>query len=239
MPQARGLPTQPAGDRPSVAMFSNANDWPAPSRAQAFAAARRHSRLVRLLRVVLPACAVGVGALYLVSSRLQVSLGDFQASVGHVQVSRDALRMVNPRIEGTNRTNGAYVVTADYAEQNIASPAVVQLSGVKAALNDPKEGWSRLSAPQGTFDSKQEHLTLFGGIEIASSSGMVGRLVAASIDMKRQTIVSQQPVAFEFLNGDVQALGMEIAMDQRAVLFTGKVRVTLRKRSGGETGKPQ
>ena len=73
-------------------------------------------------------------------------------------------------------------------------------------------------------------LHLYGGIEVASSSGMVAHLDTADIDMKTQVISSQDPVEVKHLNGTINARTMEISMDERVVIFRGQVRVHLKKR---------
>ena len=196
-----------------------------PNRLGAVATARRHTVLVRILRVALPLCALGVLGLFFVSSKLAVSLGDMQASVGKIEINRDRLRMVNPRLENVTDDGGAYVLTADYAEQNMDDLSTLQLYAVRAELTQPGNSWSRLSAPNGTFHSKKETLELFGGIEIASSSGMTARLERADVDLKSQSIRSQVPVRVDSANGNLTAKSLEIRTGKRRILFTGDIRV--------------
>lgn len=203
-------------------------------RARTVAAARRHSRRVRVLRVVLPLCGIATASLYFLSTQTQLSVGDHQFSVGEIALNRDTLRMVNAKLEGADGDDGAYHITADYAEQDLADPSDVHLTGIEARIDDTNDGWSHMTAPKGTFDTKDERLTLFDGIDVKSSSGMTGRLIAATVDMKAQRVHSEQPVSFLFLNGKVDARSMEIAMDERVIVFTDDVRVEIRKRPEDE-----
>lgn len=199
-------------------------------RSKALRVARRHSRLVRIYRVLLPVCALGVIGLYFVSSKISMTFGDTEASVERIEVSRERLRMVNPKLEGINKKQGAYVMTADYAEQDVSEPGTIYLHAIKAETSSFDKSWSKVAAPKGKFYSKTEKLHLFGGIKVASSTGMVAHLDTADIDMKTQVIRSQDPVEVEHLNGTIKARTMEISMDERVVIFRGQVRVHLKQR---------
>lgn len=197
---------------------------------KSIARARAHSRLVAILRIALPVLAAGVASLYLISPKIQLTIGDMNASVAGVVIEKGRLRMVNPRLEGVNNKQGAYVVTADYAEQAVANPDVIYLTEIKAEMNDAGKDWSRLSAPKGIFETKTEKLELTGDIRAAQSSGMTARLTRASIDMKKQLIMSDEPVDVVFLNGTVRSDAMTIFTGEKRVIFRDNVRVHIRKR---------
>ncbi len=213
---SRGLPRRPRRPLP-VAL--------APNRVKAIATARRHSRRVRLLRLLLPLCAAAVLGLYFVSSKLSLSLGDMEASVGDVKISRDSLRMINPKLEGATKDAGTYKLTADYADQDITNMQTLRLHAVSAQLTQPKDAWSKLTAPKGTFDTKKESLELYGGIQIATSSGMTAKLDRAAIDLKTHIIRSEVPVEVEAKEGKLTARTLEIKAAEKRILFAGDVRV--------------
>jgi len=197
----------------------------APNRIKAIATARRHTRLVRILRLSLPVCALATLGLYFLSSNISISLGDMQASVGEIQLNRENLRMINPKLEGVTQDDGAYKLTADYAEQEIGNMETLRLHAVKAQLTQPKDAWSKLTAPKGTFNSKKEALELYGGINIATSTGMTAKLERADIDLKTQVIRSKVPVEVEAKEGTLTAQRLEIKTTQKRILFSGDVRV--------------
>lgn len=199
-------------------------------RAKLLERARAHSRLVLRLRILLPIAAGVVAMLYFISPQIHVSIGDMDASVAGVVIEKGNLRMVNPKLEGATEKQGAYVVTARYAEQAVANPNIIHLTDIKAEMSDAREGWSRLAAPKGKFETKTEKLELIGDIRTAQSTGMTARLSRASIDMKTQIIVSNEPVDVDFLNGTVRSDRMTIYADKRTVIFSDQVRVHIRKR---------
>ena len=203
----------------------------ASDRSQAFERARKHSSLVRALRIAFPVCALLIVSFYFVFSSWSISVGDMKASVRRIEINKERLRMVDPKLEGETDNRGVYEVTADFAEQEIAKPSIVHLTAVRAEVNNSKKkSWTRLTAPQGVFDTTQEELVLTGAIKIKSSSGMVAHLTRADMDMRTQRAVSNEPVIVEALNGTINADTMEFLIKDRTVIFRENVRVHIYKR---------
>ena len=201
----------------------------AEERARAFLSAERHTRLVAILRKVLPVLAVLVLASYFISTRLSVSVGDVTASISGIEVADGNLRMVNPKLKGADKKNGAYVIGADYADQDIKSPNIVKLHAIKAEMSSPNGDWSRMEAVRGVFNSKVERLVMQEKITVATSSGVSGELKHASLDMKTQTLRTHRPVSFVLTNGSVRANAMTLASAKHTLTFRGRVLVHLIK----------
>jgi lipopolysaccharide export system protein LptC len=209
----------------------------AEEKARAFASAERHSRLVAVLRKTLPAIAVLVLASYFVSSQLgtSVSIGDLSARIDGIEVADGNLRMVNPKLEGTDKKNGKYVIGADYADQDIRDPKIIKLHAIRADLTAADGGWSRMNAVRGMFDSKTERLVMHERIRVVTSSGIIGELKNASLDAKTQTLRSHRPVWFNLPNGRVTASALTFNSRDSTLTFRGKVRVHIVKTD--KTGK--
>ena len=102
--------------------------------------------------------AVVVLASYFISTRLSVTVGGVTASVSGVEVNDGNLRMMNPTLKGMDKKNGAYVVSADYADQDMKNPKMIKLHAIKAELTTDQKGWSRMQAVRGLFNSESERL---------------------------------------------------------------------------------
>jgi len=205
-------------------------------RERAFLSAERHSQHVRILRWALPALAALTLAAYFVSGGFSVSVGDVTASVGNIEVSNGSLRMTNPKLKGADKKNGPYVISADYADQDMKNPNMIELHAIKAEVTSLSGGWSKMDAVRGTFNSKAEHLSMKEQINIKTSSGVVGRLKHATLDMTTQTLRSHLPVAFDMPNGTVRANALTFQSSKNTLLFRGKVAVHLIKtKADGET----
>ncbi len=198
-------------------------------REHAFLSAARHSRLVGILRKALPVLAVVVFAGYFISTRLSLTVGGVTASIDGVQVTGGNLRMVNPKLKGADKKNGSYVIGADYADQDVKTPKIIQLHAIKAEMTSASGGWSRVEAVRGTFDSDAEMLVMRDAITVATSTGVTGKLKRANLNTKIQTLRSHDPVAFEMLNGNVRANALTLHSSDHTLLFRGHVLVHINK----------
>jgi len=201
----------------------------AEERVRAFTKAERHSRVVRVLRKVLPVAALLVLASYFISTQLSVTVGDVTASIDGLEMADGNLRMTNPKLKGADKKNGQYVIGADYADQDVKSPNVIKLHAIKADIAAPDGGWSRMEATRGVYDSKTERLVMQDRITIATSSGVTGELIHASLDTKNQILRSHRPVSFVLPNGTVKAQALTLRSAAHTLTFRGKVRVHIVK----------
>ena len=166
---------------------------------------------------------------YFISSSLSVTVGDVTASISGVEVNNGALRMTNPKFQGTDKKNGAYVVSAEYADQDLKNPKVIRLHAIKANLSTPSGSWSRMEAVRGVFNSEADRLVMQEKITVATSSGVTGELTQASLNTKTQTLRSHQRVHFELTHGTVKANALTFNSGEHVLTFRGKVLVHIIK----------
>lgn len=205
---------------------------------RAFRSAERHSKQVAILRKVLPVLAVLVVASYFISSSMSITVGDVTASISGVQVTDGALRMTNPKLQGADKKNGAYIISSEYADQDLKNPNIIRLHAIKADLSNPTGAWSRMEAVRGVFDSKAGLLVMLDKITVSTSSGVTGELKRASLDTKTQTLRSHQMVHFELPNGTVIANALTFNSGEHTLTFRGKVHVNIVKPQQAADAKP-
>jgi lipopolysaccharide export system protein LptC len=211
----------------------------AEERERAFVRAERHSRMVAILRKLLPVLAVLVLATYFISTRLNVTVGGVTASISGMQMANGNLRMTNPTLKGIDKKNGNYVVSADYADQDVKNPKMITLHAIKAELTSPEGGWSRMEAVRGVFNTTAERLVMQKKITVATSAGVDGELKHATLDMKSQTLRSHRPVFFNLPNGTIKADALTLHSSEHMLVFRGRVAVHLVRQKTGEDGKSQ
>jgi len=158
---------------------------------------------------------------------MSVTVGDLTASIDGMEIADGNLRMLNPTLKGADKKNGNYIVRAEYADQDMASPNLIKLHAITADVSNPSGGWSKMQAVRGKFDSKIERLIMKDRITISTSAGVTGELSYATLDMTTQTLRSHNPVSFKLTNGTVRANALTLRSKENTLVFRGKVAVHL------------
>lgn len=204
---------------------------------RAFRAARRHSRVVRVLRVALPAAAaVGLLAATLVTYLNPLRVVS-ELPIGNLVVSGSKVTMEQPRLAGFTHDARAYELNADAAQQDLAKPNLIELHNIRATVQMQDKSTLRVTARRGLYNSKSETLDLNNQINLASSGGYRARLSEAKVDIGRGHVVSEHPVKLDMLQGRLDAKQMEIVDSGDLVRFTNGVRMTMRL-DENSTGTP-
>lgn len=196
---------------------------------RAFRSARRHSRVVRVLRIAIPVGVligvVGISlATYLNPLRMLASL---PIDISDMVVSGTKITMEQPRLSGFTKDQRAYEFIADAAAQDLTKPNIVELRNIRAKLEMQDKNTMSMTAVAGVYDTKSEKLQLTEDIRLKSSNGNKGRLSEATIDVRKGNVVSDKPVQLEMLEGVLDANRLEIVDSGDLVRFHGGVRMTL------------
>lgn len=200
----------------------------------AFRAATRHSRRVRFWRRTIPVLAVATIA-FLVVRTVAGFLAVPEVSTDTVGIQGRKIVMEKPRLSGFKRDGRSYELNAATATQDIKTPNMVELDGLKARLQTGNEGWADLAGARGVYDSKGEKLDVDGGVSVRTETGMDARLKDAQIDFRSGLIVTDKPVEVKTNQGDVAADRMQVHENGRKLVFEGRVRSVF-VNPGSQTG---
>lgn len=192
---------------------------------RAFRAARRHSRLVRILRVAIPVAVVGgLGLLFLITyfNPLRM-LAKLPIDISDLVISGTKVTMEKPRLSGFTQDSRAYELSAEAAAQDMTKPDLIELRSIRAKMDMQDKTTMQMSAATGLYNSKTEILKLERDIFLSSSNGYKGKLTEATIDTRKGNVVSDKPVELEMLQGTLNANKLEIVDNGDLVRFHGGV----------------
>ena len=196
---------------------------------RAFRVARRHSILVRILRVAIPLAVVaGLTGITLVTyyNPLRM-LNKLPIDISNLVVSGSKVTMEKPHLSGFTKDARAYEFTADAAAQDLTKPDIVELRNIRAKVEMQDKTTMFMTAVTGIYDTKSETLRLERNIVLSSSNGYKGRLSEARVDIRKGTVVSDQPVELELLQGTLNANRLEIVDSGDLVRFHGGVSMVM------------
>jgi lipopolysaccharide export system protein LptC len=202
--------------------------------ATAVSATRRrvsalHSHVVSLLKLVLPAVALGLVALVLLWPQLNPIDPGFR--LRPVAVSMDDLenlRMVNPRYVGTDKQNQPYSVTADQATQVSGDSNVTDLVKPKGDMTLKQGAWIALSAEAGLYRKHEQSLDLEGNVNLFHDTGYELVTARARINLDQGTAEGNDPVVGHGPDMELQGQGFRVHDRGERILMTGRSRLLIR-----------
>jgi len=189
-----------------------------------FAAAARHSKLVRALRKAVPA-AILVSMLVIVGISVFNPfrmLSKLPFDVGNVVVSGTKITMQSPHMAGFTPDRRPYEVSANTALQDITNPNFIELEILKAKLEMVDKTTVLMDARKGYFKNREQLLDLHEDVLLRSPT-YIAKLSEATIDMGKGTVVSDKPVNVKMMDGTLDAKRLEITGRGELMTFYGGV----------------
>jgi lipopolysaccharide export system protein LptC len=198
-----------------------------------FAVAARHSRMVRALRIAVPAAVVlAMAAIVAVSvfNPFRMLLPKLPIDMGNLVVSGTKITMESPHMAGYTPDQRPYEVWAKTATQDVTDPDHVDLKTLRAkVLMEDRTTTITLDALNGLMDTKEQLLDLHKDIFLQSSTGYEARLSQAFVDMAKGTVTSEEHVDVKLLNGTLTSDRLRITGGGEVVRFEGNVVMNLDK----------
>ena len=196
-----------------------------------FAAAARHSRMVRALRVAVPAAVLlamaGIVAISVFNPFRITGLTKLPVDISNLVVSGTKITMETPHLAGFSTDQRPYELWAKAAIQDLADPDHVELRTLRAKVQMEDKSTVTMDASTGFFDSKQQMLDLRKDIFLQSSTGYEARLSQAYVDINKGTVTSDEHVDVKLLNGTLTADRLRIINSGEIVRFEGNVVMNL------------
>ncbi len=201
-----------------------------------FAAAARHSRLVRILRIAVPVTVILAMAMIIFVSAFNKFriLPELPFDPGKLVVSGTKITMETPHLSGYTPDQRPYELWAKTATQDIRDTDHVDLRNLKAKLLMQDQSTIFLDALTGTFDNKQQQLDLRKNIVLTTSTGYEARLSQAFVDMANNTVTSDEHVDVKLTNGTLSSDRLRIIDGGEVIRFEGNVVMNLDKLGSDE-----
>ncbi len=192
-----------------------------------FAIAARHSRMVRMLRIAVPAV-VGLAMAGVVAISIfnpfRALMKQLPVDMDNLVVSGSKITMESPHMSGFTPDQRPYEVWAKTATQDLTDPDHVELKTLRAKVLQEDRSTVTLEARTGLFDTKAQLLDLRKDIFLQSSTGYEARLSQAMLDIGKGTVTSEEPVDVKLLNGTLTADKLRITRKGRAGSLRGSCR---------------
>jgi lipopolysaccharide export system protein LptC len=206
-----------------------------------FAAAARHSRMVQILRIGVPAVvglAMGVIIYIAVFNPFKEVIAKLPLEMDNVVVSGTKITMESPHLAGFSADGRPYEMWAKAAIQDVTDPDHVELKTIRAKVAQQDQSTIMMDARTGFFDNKQQLLDLRKDIFLQSSTGYEARLTQAFVDMNKGNVTSDEHVDVKLLDGTLTSDRLRIYNSGELVRFEGNVVMHLDKLGDNQPAQP-
>lgn len=188
-----------------------------------------HSRVVNLLKVLLPAVALGLVAMVLLWPQLNPIDQRFRLRAVGVSIDDlENLRMLNPRYVGTDSQNQPYSLTADQALQLSGDGNLTDLTKPKGDITLKDGTWLALSAETGVYRKQNETLDLEGKVNLFHDGGYEILTPKARIELDQGNAAGDMPVTGQGPDTELEGEGFRIYDRGDRVIVTGQSRLLIR-----------
>ncbi|TAJ71478.1 MAG: hypothetical protein EPO51_14440 [Phenylobacterium sp.] len=183
---------------------------------------RRRSRLVRTLRVALPAAIALIFAGLLGS----VAWSTFNAQPRSARAGDEPIRLTNPRFIGRDDKGRSFVLTADSAIRDRLDYQRVILKKPALVLDEKGPDEMRINGADGIFHEQSGKLELSNGVRMADSKNAFDT-AASLFDTKTGEVVGSGPIQGAGGLGEIRADSYGVYGKGDRMVFKGGVRTRL------------
>jgi len=200
---------------------------PVPARRRVSLA---YSRFVSLMKVGLPALALGLLALLAAWPTIQQTI--------HPPTSADIgrLDMNNARFFSIDAERQPFSVVADNASQSSDEPGIILLTSPEAEMTQGDGSWVVLKGRQGFFNQSSHLLRLTDDVVIMQDDGYEFRSDEAFVDTRAGIAWGNKNVVGQGPFGEIRAKGFKILDKGQTVVFSGAPDLSLATAGGPAQG---
>ncbi len=193
--------------------------------------ARRHSKMVHLLRWLFP----GIGLLILAAMIGLVVIFNVLSGFGvsNLMLTSKGLVMDHPELSGHDGER-SYKVTARRAIQRLSDPRIIDLETINADIVLSADQSAQIVALKGLYNNVEETLRLFEGIQLDWSEGYHVELEEVDIDLKSGALSTSDPIFIRSDKGHVRSGKFSYDQDKGIVRFTDGIKMTLNPAAQGQ-----
>ncbi len=214
-------------DETAIAALRVRQAWAAPGSA--------HDRLVRTLRLVLPAAIVVLVVLMAIAPLTVGRDISFVLAKDRVEVARERMRVSDAIYRGEDGKGQPFAIRAGSAVQISSADPVVRMADLSARIVLP-EGPASIVAKTGRYDMAAERVLIDGAVRFTTADGYRLDTRDVGVDLKTRKVASGGPVDGKMELGTFRADKMTADLTTKVVVLDGRARLHIDQRQS--RGRP-
>ena len=170
----------------------------------------RHTRIIRLTKLLLPAIAALLIGLLILFPSLKKTNDEFSIDITFPKKGElEKLHMENTVFYITDADNQVNNFNADKIDETEPGSKLIKLINPQGIIPGDGQDWVNIEAPVGYFNQNTNILQLLEDVELFHSSGMTGNSTEMFFDFNQSKAYGVKPVTVDSENGHIEAEGFE------------------------------
>jgi len=178
---------------------------------------------IRLMQVFLPISALVLGTITIGWPFLNDAEVSFTLSKDDVARSDGVIRMTNMNYVGTDAKDRLFRIHANSGEQDNPNAPRVRLTDIRAEMELDEGQLATVDARTGIFRTRNNSLSLIGGVNLETGNGYRLQMAGAEIDLRARTATGQGEVTGSSELGELKAARMSLNVKEKEAVFEGGV----------------
>lgn len=193
---------------------------------------QKHTNIVRITKLLLPALAAALMALLVLFPYLRQDEHNITISITKPKAGElEKLHVENSIFNITDKNNQVHHFTAQNIDETSPGSKLVKLTNPEGTMPSENQQWINIKSPLGYFNQNTNDLRLEKGVEMFYSEGMNLNINDINFNFDSQYAHSNSPVSGQGIFGSIQAEGFEYHKNDSLLIFTGKSNITIREES--------
>lgn len=193
---------------------------------------QRHTKLVRLAKLLLPVLAALLIGLLLLIPSIKNDLYDFKIDITKPKSGElEKLHVENSVFNITDQNNQVHNFVAQNIDETKPGSKIIKLTNPEGTIPNENQEWINIKSPTGFYNQDANTLRLEDGVEIFYSSGMNINLKDFNYDFKTQSGNSSNPISGQGVYGNIKSESFEYFKNDSLLIFKGKTYITIREDS--------
>lgn len=185
-------------------------------------------RVVRLLRVLLPAFGVILVALVFLWPQIVTQEDHFRIGYADLRIANDELSMIQPRYVGTDLNDRPFSIRARSVRNVMPDGKEMILEAPDAEITLENGEWVMVTADSGRFHMPSQTLELVGSVRLYHDQGYTLETAKANVDLDRGLVSGRSSVSGHGPAGAIEGTGFLINNKDNSVFVRGPASMLLR-----------
>ena len=183
-----------------------------------------HDRMIRLLKIALPAL-IGVVLAFLAFAPLEEKQEvSFILDKEKVEHAEERMKVQSAQYRGQDNRGRPFVLSARSAIQQSSSVPIVHIRDMSAQIL-LDDGPARLVAERARYDMDTSRVAVDGPILFAAADGYRMRTRDVVVDLRERSLASQGPVDGQMPLGQFSAGRLQVDLPERRAVLSGRARL--------------